>query len=158
GWVEKTRETGARIEQLLRFFGIGSLAGVPAVAASAAYRVARARHSAPQRPSAPALPAWLRQGEIEAATIPTRSFNAARLHETLPVIRALTASTEEGWAHTLCSRLAKCGVALVVVPHLPGTRAHGATRWLSPRKALVQMSLRGRWADIFWFSLFHELG
>src|SRR5262245_53061712 len=26
GWVEKTRETGARIEHLLRFFGIGSLA------------------------------------------------------------------------------------------------------------------------------------
>jgi HTH-type transcriptional regulator/antitoxin HigA len=158
GWVEKTRETGARIEQLLRFFAIGSLAGVPAVAAEAAYRVARARHSAPQRPSAPALAAWLRKGEIEAATIPTASFNDARLREALPAIRGLTASTEEGWADLLRNRLARCGVALVVVPHLPGTRAHGATRWLTPRKALVQMSLRGRWADIFWFSLFHELG
>src|SRR5262245_27376915 len=96
GWVEKTRDTGARIEQLLRFFGIGSLAGVPAVAAEAAYRVARARQFAPQRPSAPALAAWLRKGEIEAATIPTARFNAARLRETLPAIRALTASTEDG--------------------------------------------------------------
>ena len=23
---------------------------------------------------------------------------------------------------------------------------------------MVEMSLRGKWADIFWFSLFHELG
>lgn len=158
GWLEKTRETSARIEQLLRFFGVGSLARVPAVAAEAAYRVARACHSAPQRPSAPALAAWFRKGEIEAATIQTARFSGARLRETLPVIRALTASAEEGWADTLRDRLARCGVALVVVPHLPGTRAHGATRWLTPRKALVQMSLRGRWADIFWFSLFHELG
>jgi hypothetical protein len=44
------------------------------------------------------------------------------------------------------------------MPHLPGTGAHGATRWLGADKALVQMSIRYRWDDIFWFSLFHELG
>ena len=42
------------------------------------------------------------------------------------------------------------------VPELPKTGAHGATRWLGG-KAVVQLSLRLRWADIFWFTLFHEL-
>jgi HTH-type transcriptional regulator / antitoxin HigA len=40
---------------------------------------------------------------------------------------------------------------------LSKTYAHGATFWLTPSKAVVQMSIRGSWADIFWFSLFHEL-
>src|SRR5262249_34154225 len=49
------------------------------------------------------------------------------------------------------------GVVLVFVPHLAATGAHGATRWLG-YKAVVQMSVRCAWADIFWFTLFHELG
>lgn len=54
--------------------------------------------------------------------------------------------------------LAECGVALVIVPHFPGTKAHGATFWASEEKAVLMLTIRGRWADIFWFSLFHELG
>jgi len=54
--------------------------------------------------------------------------------------------------------LAECGVALVIAPHFPGTRAHGATFWLARDKAVLMLTIRGRWADIFWFSLFHKLG
>lgn len=43
------------------------------------------------------------------------------------------------------------------VQELPKAGAHGATRWLGP-KAVLQLSIRLRWADIFWFSLFHGLG
>ena len=53
--------------------------------------------------------------------------------------------------------LAGCGVALVFVWHLPKTGAQGATQWVG-RKAIVQLSVRYKWADVFWFSLFHELG
>ncbi len=54
--------------------------------------------------------------------------------------------------------LAGCGVVLVLLPHFPKTNAHGATFWARPDKAILLMSMRGKWADIFWFSLFHELG
>jgi HTH-type transcriptional regulator / antitoxin HigA len=47
-------------------------------------------------------------------------------------------------------------VALVFVPHLKKTGAHGATRWIG-RRAVVQLSVRFGWADIFWFTLFHEI-
>lgn len=30
--------------------------------------------------------------------------------------------------------------------------------WLDAKKAVLLLSIRGRWADIFWFSLFHEIG
>ena len=48
------------------------------------------------------------------------------------------------------------GVALIFVPEVPGTRAHGATRWLTPSKAILQLSLRGKTDDFLWFTFFHE--
>lgn len=157
GWISGARDGIGRVVSLLQFFGVSSLSRAPAMAAQAAYRVGAPRRSQ-ARPSEHALGAWLRRGELEAMRIETRLFDEERLGKTLPELRRLTTETSDDWAQLLQERLATCGVALVLVPHLPATRAHGAARWLSSRKALVQMSIRGRWADIFWFSLFHELG
>jgi HTH-type transcriptional regulator / antitoxin HigA len=35
---------------------------------------------------------------------------------------------------------------------------NGATKWINPNKAMIQLSLKGKSDDIFWFSFFHELG
>jgi Zn-dependent peptidase ImmA (M78 family) len=53
---------------------------------------------------------------------------------------------------------AKSGVAIVFVPELPKSRAYGATRWLNPVKALIQLSLRYKTNDHLWFTFFHEAG
>jgi hypothetical protein len=53
----------------------------------------------------------------------------------------------------LCAR---SGVPLVLMPEMPGTRASGAARWLSPAEGLIQLSLRHTRDDHFWFSFFHE--
>lgn len=42
------------------------------------------------------------------------------------------------------------------MPELPKIGANGVARWLTPQKALIQLNLRYRWADIFWFTFFHE--
>src|SRR5262249_50614360 len=104
-----------------------------------------------------ALAAWLRQGELEARKIEVHPYEAERLKSALSSLRALTLETPGAFLPQAQTLLARCGVALVVLPHLPKTYAHGATFWFTPSKAVVQMSLRGSWADIFWFSLFHEL-
>jgi Zn-dependent peptidase ImmA (M78 family) len=44
------------------------------------------------------------------------------------------------------------------VNELPKTRLSGATRWLGKDKALIQLSLRHKRDDHFWFSFFHEAG
>jgi hypothetical protein len=53
---------------------------------------------------------------------------------------------------------ADAGVAVVFVPELPGTHVSGATRWLTAKKALIQLSLRYRSDDHLWFTFFHEAG
>ena len=61
---------------------------------------------------------------------------------------------------TFCSKLNKCladnGIALVFLPHLKGSFLQGAT-FLDGRKIVVGLTARGKDADKFWFSLFHEL-
>lgn len=152
GWVKRTRDPVDRVRELLGFFGVASLRQVDRAEAAAFRRSARVKAS-PE-----ALAAWLRQGEREGQRITTAAFSVDRLRETLRECRTLTMREPETFQPQLTTLLADSGVAVVVIPELPRTGAHGATRWLRPDKALVQLSLRYRWADIFWFSLFHELG
>ncbi len=152
GWVARSRDPLIRVQELLKFFGVASLRHVPQ-AEFAAFRRSTKVDASPE-----ALAAWLRQGEREAQRIATAVFKADHLRAALPELRSLTTRPPEVFQPQLVRLLADRGVAFVVVPHLPKTGAHGATRWLGPEKALVQMSIRYRWDDVFWFSLFHELG
>lgn len=140
------------MKALLDFFGVSSLENVEA-AYEAAYRRTPTRGGSPEAPAA-----WLRQGERLARDVATRPFNEGALRATLNEVRVLTRLRPDVSERRLKRQLAECGVALVLVPHLPGSGAHGATRWLGPDKALVQMSLRYPWDDVFWFTLYHELG
>lgn len=106
-----------------------------------------------------AVATWLRWGEIEASRVETDTFDAARFRDALRQIRNLT-------AHGLSARLfedvrkmcAECGVAVVATPELQGAPLSGAARWLRSDMALIQLSLRYKSDDQFWFSFFHEGG
>ena len=52
--------------------------------------------------------------------------------------------------------LAECGIALVFLPHLKGSFLQGAS-FMDGNKIVVGLTARGKDADKFWFSLFHEL-
>lgn len=152
GWVPRACQSYEKVRHLRRFFGVAALVALPGVHA---YACAFRRADVPASPYA--LAAWLRQGEIEARKLDTEQFNKAKLRATLPAIRELTRTPPEQFMPELTALLAAAGVALVVLPHLPKTYAHGAVFWLGDW-AVLQLSIRGSYADIFWFSLFHELG
>jgi hypothetical protein len=57
-------------------------------------------------------------------------------------------------AQAICSR---AGVALVLVPELPGTRISGCARWLSDTNALIGLTIRYKTDDQLWFTFFHEV-
>lgn len=104
-----------------------------------------------------ALAAWVREAEIIASEITVADFDEAGLRRSLDELRHLTRGhVQEGLdrAQIICSQV---GIALVVVPELPGTRISGCTRWLSDKQAMVGLTLRYNWADQLWFTFFHEL-
>jgi len=150
GWVPQVIDGTHRVQALLAFFGVASLRQVR-LTCEVAFRKSERMQASPE-----ALAAWLRQGEREAHDVETGPFNEEAVRSFLPEMRGMTLQNPETFEPRLKKALAERGVALVLVPHLPGTGAHGATRWLGDR-AVVQMSIRYRWEDVFWFSLFHEL-
>jgi HTH-type transcriptional regulator/antitoxin HigA len=153
GFIKKTRNLVERVMELRRFFGVASLYNLETVDD---YQPAF-RQGKGGKASSYALIAWLRMAEIEARAVECAAFKAGALKAALPEIRALTREEPGDFLSKLRGLLAGCGVAFILLPHLPKTYSHGATFFLGDKAVLV-MSIRGKWADVFWFGLFHEIG
>lgn len=155
GFVKATRKAVERVEELKRFFGVAKLEQIAKVKTyQPAFRVSD--HTSV---SHEAIAAWLQAARVKAASIETAPFDKKRLESCLPNIKSLMLKSDINEAlNEVKHLLAECGVALVLLPHFKKTKVNGATFWMDDRqKAIVALSLKGRYADIFWFSLFHEL-
>ena len=142
------------VEALLRFFGVSSPSAWQRQWGQTAVRFRRSRA---YESSPPAVAAWLRLGELEAAEIDIGTYDATRFEEALERSRTLTRRRPFALAVRMATReFASSGVGLVVTRELPGTRLSAAARWLGPRTALIQVSLRFKTADQVWFSIFHD--
>jgi HTH-type transcriptional regulator / antitoxin HigA len=152
GQVEQTRKAELRVRELCRFFGVVSLRQVQEVDDYApAFRVGSGKASAN------ALAAWLRMATLKAIAVETGPMDRKEVQAAIPEIRRMTCNPPDVFLPALTKLLAKNGIALVIQPHLTKTYVHGATFWLNADKAAIVMTLRGSWADVFWFSFFHEL-
>ena len=142
-----------QLKELLKFFAVADAYALEEVwLKPALYR----RSPAFQADEA-SLAVWLRLAELRAAQIPTKPFDAGRCRAAIPEIRSLSRIPGVGWVKPLQDICASIGIALVILKELPKCRINGATRWLSPDKAIIALSLRHRRNDIFWFTLFHEM-
>ena len=151
--VQPAKLPSERVEKLVNYFGVASSVEWKQTYSELA---GAARESKKYLSDLGDLSAWLRAGEILAQRRACESYDRAKFIETLQQIRGLSAMNPvEIWGQVeeLC---AKAGVAVVLVPPLPKTHIYGFTRWLTPQKALIQLSLRYKTDDMLWFTLFHE--
>lgn len=155
GWIEKHKDKIEQLRELLSFFGVASPDqwAEEWTAPSAVFRNSRAFEA-----NEAAVAAWLRRGEIEGREMPCNPFDAELFRSSLTSYRGLTRQPIEDAIKDLIRTAAMAGVAVVFIKGVKGVRASGATRWLSPDKALMQLSLRYKRADQLWFTIFHEAG
>jgi Zn-dependent peptidase ImmA (M78 family) len=104
-----------------------------------------------------AVSAWVREAEIEAAKLKLAHFDEALLRSSLEQQRRLTRKKVGEALEEAIAICARCGVALVLVPELPGTRISGCARWLDERHAMIGLTIRYKTDDQFWFTFFHEV-
>ncbi len=153
--VEKTRNSLIKVQSIRRFFGVSSLFNLQGVKEYAP----AFRQNTNNDINHEALASWLRAGTVIANKIECEAYSKETLLAKITDIRRLTLEEKpDKFFPKLKLVLQKCGIALVVIPHFKKTHTTGATFWVRKNKAVIMMSLRGSWADIFWFSLFHELG
>lgn len=155
GWLKKSSTRARQVAECLRYFGVASVDAWRQTCTSplAAFR---ASHTVAKRRGA--LATWLRAAEIQASAIQCSAFDADRLRATLSSLRSLASEHDpDVFVPRLQQACSAQGVAVVFVPAPPGCPIHGATRWLTPEKALLALSLRYKSNDQLWFSFFHEI-
>lgn len=153
GLMPLLKDKVERVGQLLRYFGVatpkqweatyGGLCGA-------------ARESGSFKTDLGDLSAWLRAGEVLAQKRDCQPYDKELFTGNLLKIRALTMQNPVNVWPQVCQLCAAAGVAVILVPELPKTHVCGFTRWLTPDKALIQLSLRYKTDDLLWFTFFHE--
>lgn len=152
GWVASTRQIVERVMQLRAFFQVAKLGAINnLIIPGIAYRRTDVKAASDY-----ALAAWAQRARIEALNAQVSGINIAGLAEIIPQIRSMNVEQPEAFCPKLIALLAECGIALVFLPHMKGSFLHGAS-FYDGRKIVMGLTVRGRDADKFWFSLFHEL-
>jgi len=152
GWIPRHTEKIDKVRELLRFLGAASFpAWRHTMETVLGFRITP-RASV----SEGALAVWLRKGELEGRERHTAAYDEGRFRDALLAARALTTQEPEVSVPRIEQLCADAGVAVVFVPELPRSGAHGVARWLTADKALLQLSLRYKTNDQLWFSFFHE--
>lgn len=152
GWVPKTSKATEKVIYLRKHFEVvrlGLLQGtlIPGIACRRLAEHEKADH---------ALFAWAQKAKLEARKIDTKTIDINKLSNMIPNIRKMTRENPEMFCVTLVETLANCGIATVFLPHIGGSFLHGAT-FYDGSKIVMGLTVRGKDADRFWFSLFHEI-
>ena len=152
GWIPRSRDKVDKTRAVLQFLGIASFRE-PWSQTAAAFRITGGGQYSPE-----ALGVWLKKGEIEGQRAETRDYGRDRFLGAIDDARALTLEPPEVFLPKITELFADAGVAFVITKEFPKSGANGAARWIGPRKALIQLSLKWKWSDVFWFTVFHEAG
>ena len=153
GCFQQPKSKADAVSKLLAFFGVGS---VEAWTAKYALANVAYRHSPSFKSDEVALATWLRLGERAAERQECADYNEGEFKRALREIRELTQIPIDEALERARQISNKAGVALAPVKPLPRTALSGAAWWLSPRKAVIQLSARHKTDDHLWFSLLHE--
>ena len=151
-WVPEAKTTEDKIVNLRKFFEVARLKYLQ----DTELQKIACRKLGVTEKSDFALIAWVQDAKREAREISVKPLNRKKLRDALPEIRRMTTQRPEVFCPRLREILSECGIALVFLPHISGSFLHGAT-FYDGKKVVMGLTVRGKDADKFWFSLFHEI-
>ncbi|MCA9444707.1 MAG: helix-turn-helix domain-containing protein [Candidatus Omnitrophica bacterium] len=154
--IEESKDKVSLLRQVLTFFGVGTVSEWEKYWMNTLACRFRRSQAFETKPGVTAT--WMRLGELKAKGMECEDYEKKSFLSALEQIRRLTREQPEVWQHEMISLCARAGVALVFIPEIRGCPASGVTRWLHSRKAMIQLSLRHKRDDHFWFTFFHEAG
>ncbi len=152
GWVPETRDLKEKVINLRKYFEVVELS---LLENNQVTRIACRRLAVTEK-SDFALMAWAQEAKILARNIKTLPIDIRKLINIIPEIRTMTVLRPKEFCPKIKGMLAECGIALVFLPHLKGSFLQGAS-FIDGNKIVVGLTARGKDADKFWFSFFHEL-
>lgn len=156
GFLPVTKDNPSLVAALLDFFNVGTTGAWEKQYADMAVQFRR--NASKNDKGNEAIAAWLKIGENKAKQIAAVPYSKAKFEAALSAIKPLTREDPRVFEPEMVRLCAEGGVAVVFVPEFTGTGISGATYWLGSEKAILMLSLRYKWDDVFWFTFFHEAG
>lgn len=133
---------------------LSSLMSIPQLAQSGAYRLASTDKADPY-----ILFTWLRITDLITKTqVLNEELDIDKLKSRLGNIRRLVFENIETIHSKLKMYLAECGIKFTIVRHFPGAPVQGVIKRNPDSTLSLVMTVRQKYADVFWFTLFHEIG
>lgn len=100
---------------------------------------------------------WIALALNQSRKKKTMNYDKEKLKESINEIRSLIRLDSNVFLPRLQNILYSCGISFVLLPYLSKSNIYGATKWLSKDNVMLAISNRSGKADLFWFTLFHEI-
>lgn len=155
GVISSTGDEGTLLDEILKFFGVGKPEAYSSKLQALAvhHRKSKSYESLPDH-----VFTWLTLGEREARSRELPSFDPDKFLNAVIKIRSLTREDPEVFEPEMVKLCHDAGVAVVFEKPIGRTCLFGSARWLDQERAIIQMSLRLKTNDHFWWTFFHECG
>jgi HTH-type transcriptional regulator / antitoxin HigA len=101
--------------------------------------------------------AWQYLSEKECENQTEKSLDIELLRSRLNDIKAVMLTDPLGHVDSIKNILNTCGVVFTVKKHVAKAPINGLTVKTNNDKVMIAMTIRNKYADTFWFSLFHEI-
>ena len=152
--IDSTDNEAGRILSLRKLLGVSNLTVIPNITFNGAYRAQTSVAI-----DANVVFAWQALCERLTDHIEVSNFAVEKLINVLPSIKALMFQPAHELQKGLVDIFSECGIAFAIVPNFKGAPVQGfIKRCEATEKIILCMTIRGKFADRFWFTLFHEIG
>ena len=153
GWVPAAKDPNEKALNLRRFFEVVDLSLLESerITRIACYRLLLTEKTDL------ALMAWAQQAKLLAREIQAAPIDIKALTDALPALREMSRLEPAVFGPLIKERLARCGIVLIVLQQ-PSKASRRFASFLDGKKIVVAVAAGNEDTDLFWSSLFHELG
>lgn len=102
--------------------------------------------------------AWQYLCEKEVENQTEKTLDILSLKNKLQKIKNIMHEPSEKHIELIKKELNECGILFTVKKHVKGAPVKGLTVNTSKNQVMIALTIRGKFVDIFWFTLFHEIG
>lgn len=154
GWVDNQINSDFKVLELRKIMGISNLTDIPELTYSASFRAQKSCKNLDSY----VLFAWQRMCELLTDDIPiSEVLDIEKLKAKIPEIKSLMFEEPKAMQKEIVSIFAECGIAFKIVRHFKGAPVQGFIKHTENGRLILCMTIRNSFADIFWFTLFHEI-
>ncbi len=154
GWLDREANPPSMVLDFRKICRMSNLLDIPKIPNAAVYRTQNKN----ARVNPYVLFAWQRMCEILTENAETAAkVDIEKLRNKIADIKRVMFTRSSQIQHELSEIFSECGIAFKIVPNFTGAPVQGFIKKTVNEKLILCMTLRQKFADIFWFTLFHEI-